>query len=482
VASKETAGPNRAFQAALSRAGISNNGLAKRIRHESARRGNPLYTDHGTVGRWLNKGQQPEAETAQLIATILSRELKQAITTSALGFTSTSTATAEAQLVRLDVEYPPDAGAATDGLSTLAGADTDGTAPERLRNWDVHAAPGVITGYLFGDGEPETTAVAQDDAPIDATSIRLTTAKLMELDFQLGGGHTRELLLPYFRSQVLPLFSALPQGAGRRDLFVATAELAQMLGWSAYDAGRHGAAQRYFVHALRLAREADDNLLGARLLANLSHQANYLGAFAHAVQLARAAQAAATGRGRSSQTTLAMLLAMEARALASLGDGAGSAGALARAELAMDRNNPGDDPEWIGYFDRAELAGEAAHCFRDLRRPTEASEFSALALPTDCPPRTRAFINVVNAAAALHSGRLDEAVDGVRNAVALAGSLKSSRYRRYVRDFVAAAVDLHGRDVRVVELLAVTASVVSNTGAIAEHDPPPPARHDLANL
>lgn len=174
---------------------MSNNGLARRIREESQRRGNPLYTDHGTVGRWLNKGQQPEAETAQLIATILSRELKHAVTTSALGFTSALASAPVAQLVRLNVEYPADAGAATDGLSTLASADTEGSSLERMRNWDVHATPGVITGYLFGDGEPETTAVARDDAPIDATSIRLTTAKLMELDFQLGGGHTRELLL-----------------------------------------------------------------------------------------------------------------------------------------------------------------------------------------------------------------------------------------------------------------------------------------------
>lgn len=455
------AGPNRAFQALLSRAGISNNGLARRIRQESERRGSPLYTDHGTVGRWLNKGQQPEAETAQLIATILSRELKQAITTSALGFTTASVSTPEAQLIRLDVEYPADAGAATEGLSALASADTDGTASERLRSWDVHAAPGVITGYLFGDGEPETTTVAADDAPIDATSIRLTTAKLMELDFQLGGGHTRSLLLPYFRSQVLPLFGALPRGGARRDLFVAAAELAQMLGWSAYDAGRHGAAQRYLVHALRLAREAADNLLGARLLSNLSHQANYLGAFSHAMHLARAAQAAAaTGRGRTSATTVAMLMAMEARALASLGDASGSAAALARAEQSMGRSNPDKDPEWIGYFDRAELAGEAAHCFRDLRRPAETGEFSTLALPPGCPPRTRAFINMVSATAALHAGRLDEAVDGARNAIALAGSLKSSRYRRYVRDFVSVAVELHPRDSRIVDLVAFTAPVI----------------------
>ena len=320
----------------------------------------------------------------------------------------------------------------------------------------------MISGYLFGDGQPETLAIVRDESPIDATSIRVTTANLMQLDFQLGGGHTRELLLYFFRAQVLPLFDSLPRGAQRRDLFVATAELAQMLGWSAYDAGRHGSAQRYFVHALRLAREGDDSLLGARLLSNLSHQANYLGDFTHAVQLARAAQSAATARGPASATTMAMLTSMEARALASLGDHRGSVGALARAEALMDRSDPSSDPDWISYFNRAELAGESAHCFRDLRRPEETRQFSVLALPVGTPPRTRAFINMVTAMGSLHGGLLDEAVETARAAVILASPLRSSRYRRYVRDFVAAAVQLHPRDARVVELVAFAAPIIDD--------------------
>lgn len=451
--------PNRAFVAVLAQSGMSNNGLARHVQAESHRRGVPVYPTHGSVGRWL-RGMQPEARTAQYIAAILSRKLRRAVTPAELGFTSSLDDESEIPEVRLDVEYPPDAEAATSGLRSVAGADLDDTRPERLRLWDVHAAPGVISSYLFGDGHPETLAVAPGATPIDATAIRLTTARLMDLDFQVGGGHTRELLLYFFRSQVLPLFDALPRGAPRRELFIATAELAQMLGWSAYDAGRHGAAQRYFVHGLRLSREADDDLLGARLLSNLSHQANYLGHFNHAVQLARAAQTAAA-RDVSSTTT-AMLLSMEARALASLHDHRGCAAALARAEAAMDHSDPTADPEWINYFDRAELAGEHAHCFRDLRRPNETRHFSTLALPVGTPPRTRAFINMVAAMGALHGKLLDEAVEIARSAVLLAGSLQSSRYRRYVRDFVQVAVALHPRDPRVVDLVAFTAAVTAS--------------------
>ena len=232
-----------------------------------------------------------------------------------------------------------------------------------------------------------------------------------------------------------------------------------MLGWSAYDSGRHGAAQRYFSYGLRLARDADDRLLGARLLSNLSHQANYLGHFTDAAQLARAAQSAASTV--PSPATMSMLCAMEARALASIGDGAGCAGALHRAETAFGSGSHDSDPEWIAYFDRAELAGEHAHCFRDLRRPEETRQFAGLAVrPLETPPRTRAFIGLVTAMGALHEGELDDAVTTAREAVVLAGSLESTRYRRYVSDFVDALVALHPRDPRVVDLVAFTAPLI----------------------
>lgn len=152
---------------------------------------------------------------------------------------------------------------------------------------------------------------------------------------------------------------------------------------------------------------------------------------------------------------------MEARALASLGDVQKSVRALSRAEESLSRGGRGDDPDWIRYFDRAELAGEAAHCYRDLRRPEETRVFGALAVADiSTPPRTRAFINMVTAMGALHEGLLDEAVDTAQKAIRLAGSLQSSRYRRYVTDFVQAAAELHPHDPRVVDLTAFTSQVV----------------------
>lgn len=131
-------------------------------------------------------------------------------------------------------------------------------------------------------------------------------------------------------------------------------------------------------------------------------------------------------------------------------------------DLLAARVHPGrtGGPGGKPYFDRGELAGEAAHCFRDLRRAVETAEFTLQALPDGTPARTRAFINMVSAAAALHAGHLDEAVNTARSAVALAGPLRSSRYQRYVRDFVRDAAALHPNDARVVDLVAFTSPVV----------------------
>src|SRR5262245_1482597 len=99
----------------------------------------------------------------------------------------------------------------------------------------------TITGYLFGDAS-ERSPTEQASRPVDAHAIRATTANLMQLDFQLGGGHTRELLLFFFRNSVVPLLSGNGRTtAAHAELLSAAAELTQMLGWSAYDSGRHGA-------------------------------------------------------------------------------------------------------------------------------------------------------------------------------------------------------------------------------------------------
>jgi hypothetical protein len=268
----------------------------------------------------------------------------------------------------------------------------------------------------------------------EVQAIRETVRLFLGLDFRYGGGHARTALAQFFEHTVMPLLSRNYSADVGKELFAAAAEAAELLGWTAYDLGQHGLAQRYLIQSLRLAQAGNDRTLSARVMASLSHQANYLGHYQAAAQLARAAQEGA--RSTVTPAVMAMFLAMEARALAGAGDARATSSVLCEAELAFARSDPANEPQWIAYFDAAELAGEAAHCFRDLRLPSRTQEFVMRAIETTAPgyERTLAFVRLVHAASLIHQESPEEAVHLATSVINDAGPLKSARYVRYLHD------------------------------------------------
>ncbi len=417
----------------MRQAGVSNKGLATRVRAEAAKIGHDIAPDHVSVRRWLD-GMRPHPGTVRCIAAALSAKLNRHVTLAEIGFDSVAEE-AEGEPIDDGAQYAPRSENAVDLIASLVSADISDSPALAASTWVSATAPGVISGYLFAEPQRIEYASSLSNMSTDiAGRIRATLRCLMSMDFQFGGGHTRKMLLTYWNTEIVPALRRRYPEVVARDVMSAAADAAQLLGWSAYDAGRHGAAQRYFVQGLRLAREANDRLMGGQILSNLSHQANYLGNFSEAIQFARAAQAATMGE--ASATVRAMFLAMEARALASIGDSQGCAVVLHRAERSFDQRNPGGDPDWISYFDAWELAGEAAHCFRDLGQARETLRFASQAIdPVRTPARTRAFIDMVSAAGVLRAGDLDQAVSTATDAVRIGGGLRSSRYLQYVADF-----------------------------------------------
>ncbi|MEU4841755.1 helix-turn-helix domain-containing protein [Nocardia testacea] len=330
------------------------------------------------------------------------------------------------------VDYPVDATSAIVLMDSLAEGDHQND-PALLSASAItsSASSKVVTGYLFGQSLSLATPEPLFGVAI-ADQIRSTVARMMTMDFQRGGGHVRQVLMRYYRAEVVPQLHAVHPALARREIFSAAAEVAQLLGWSAYDAGRHAAASRYFVQGLRMAAEAGDHLLGARLLANLSHQANFVGNYQDAVMYARAAQTALRGQGTPSVETMCVM--MEARGLASLADQRGASAAIHRADQLFERRNS-DEPTWIGYYDAAELAGDTSHCFRDLQLAPQTRASIRAALTDGTPPRTRAFIQMVAGDAALIAGDLEEAGALAAAAVINADGLQSARYLRYLSDF-----------------------------------------------
>ncbi|MGQ0778251.1 MAG: helix-turn-helix domain-containing protein [Pseudonocardiales bacterium] len=78
--------PNRLLAAVMAEAGVSNKGLAARVRALAERNGHPISSDHVSARRWLD-GSVPRGCTAEYIALALGAKLGRRVTPTDLGMT-----------------------------------------------------------------------------------------------------------------------------------------------------------------------------------------------------------------------------------------------------------------------------------------------------------------------------------------------------------------------------------------------------------
>jgi tetratricopeptide (TPR) repeat protein len=270
----------------------------------------------------------------------------------------------------------------------------------------------------------------------DVDRFRTTVQMFVQLDDRFGGGHARDALIQYLRTDAERLLRGRYTEAVGRALFSATAEATLLAAWMSYDSMPGSSlAQRYFIQALALAEAGNDRLLGASVLDAMSHQATYTGRFGEAANLARAA---VTGtRGLATATLTAHFHTMEARALARLGDAKGCDHALADAVREFERRNPGDDPAWIRYFNDSELSAEFGHCLRDLGRAADAEQYASRSLIAvdGAFARSDFFVTMVLADAHLASGELEQACAVALKALTEGEQIRSARCVGYLREF-----------------------------------------------
>ncbi|MGH8966301.1 MAG: helix-turn-helix domain-containing protein, partial [Actinomycetes bacterium] len=132
---------------------------------------------------------------------------------------------------------------------------------------------GLLTGaaltvpahqWLIRDPEPLVSGLSSgrvSAALADRLPVMITTLRTM--DDVAGGGTVLSLAQQAFGWVARLLDQAsYDERIGRR-LYIALAELGQLAGWAAHDAGRPGLGQRYHVAALHAAHSADDRPLGA---------------------------------------------------------------------------------------------------------------------------------------------------------------------------------------------------------------------------
>jgi len=305
-------------------------------------------------------------------------------------------------------------------------------APIEPAAWNAAAFAWLVAHPDKGLPEPRTgPAVGLPDVARVREAIRLFD----QLDGKFGGVHTRRALIQYLKDDATALLRGTYTSEVGRDLYAAVSEAALLAAWSSYDAGLHGIAQRYFIQALRLAESANDRRLAASVLSAMSHQANFVGHHDEAADLARAAQTGITATPSPALT--AQFQAMEARALARPGDTRSCELALSATERSFEHASAGTDPEFIAYFDEAELSAEFAHSFRDLGQPARAIEYAtrALAASDGSYPRSDFFVTMVLADAYADQNEPEQACQTALSALRVGESLTSARCDRYLREF-----------------------------------------------
>ncbi|MEV6601975.1 XRE family transcriptional regulator [Actinoplanes sp. NPDC051346] len=409
---------------------MSHKAFARAVREASARHGQPLKCGHTSVSRWLS-GMRPRGLVPMYIAEALSVRLSRSVTLAEIGFPS-----AEVLPDDFGTTYEDSVDVTTETLAQLWRADVADD-PQILRA-PAHGTAGIAAALSWlvrgQSASPRATTAGRRVGLPDIEAFRATVSAFSNLDNAYGGGQARKALVQFLGAEGTALLRGAYSEPVGRQLHAAVSEATLLAAWTAYDAGVHGVAQRYFIQALRLAQGAGDALLAGSVLDAMSHQATFLRRHREAVDLARAAR---TGtQGKATATLNAHFYAMEARALACGGDAKGSLSALSEASRLFEQRRPEDDPAWIGYFDVAELNAEFSHCLRDLGRHREAAMYASESL-TAAGTSTRSdfFVSMVLAAGHAGQGDPESAFRAAGEALTAGLSLKSARCLDYLRNF-----------------------------------------------
>lgn len=306
----------------------------------------------------------------------------------------------------------------------------------------------------------------------DVARIRAVTALYRSLDYEVGGGAIRRDV-NRFAHVVTTLLNHGDAAAVREPLLTAVAEVRQLAGWTAFDAGRHADAQRHLLAAERTAAAGGDLRLVARVRYCQARQFQYLRHNRDAIDALRLARDHLGTHG--TPAIAAMLDGLEASSLADLGDHAAAAQRLASATDAFERIDPANEPAWMAFYDRGELLAQYGRVHRDMARHDATHAKSAVRWTTDAigdlgPQKLRSTVlNEIGLCSALFlADEPEQAIEVGHALLGHAGQVKSARVVERIRN-LRRDVGRHMRDARVRELSV----------AMARFDMPGPGAADI---
>lgn len=401
--------------------------MARHLRERGRERGHPLNTGRDGVSHW-EKGREPDPDTQLLIADLLGIPL------AALHGRPWPEWLAQDPLQR-PVARPWTLLGAAQSLADLAGSATVDATRREL----VLISGGALTATLLAWITADPTAAGQittgqriGEAAV--TRIEQRAQALRKMDDADGGG-----IILKETSSALALVSGLINNRSYSDqhrgrLFAVASDLARQRAAAVFDV--HGwSADDVFDTALRDARIAGDDALGANVLNFWTVCAYNTGRYTDAEAMASAGLAAV--RGRSTPRVEAMLTSRRGRARAHLGD-ARCWRDFDIAEALLADADQHTDPDWAYWFDQAELTGARASSHRDMNQPRPAEDAFAQVRALIDPGhiRTTALYTARQADAQLAQGEVERACKTAHHALDLTESISSHRSTEPLLDLV----------------------------------------------
>lgn len=330
-----------------------------------------------------------------------------------------------------------DAATATSVVGPSGGALAEEDESVKRRKFVTNAAAVVFTSTtLAADQLDWLTNLPQTPVPgrigmSDVKQVEASTRALRALDYQYGGGACRDAVVAQL-SWGQRLIPATATDVVRQSLFRALADLQNLAGWTTFDVGMLDASRGHFSRAIEFAKQSGDHGLMSNVLYRMGRVYLHHQAPNEALKLFQLGQICAQDSG--SELAVAVLCANEAWAYAMMNEPDHAVKLMNRARSEFERSNLDEAPDWVKFFDETDIHAMigTVHTVlseRDVKHSAIAipAITKALAGYNDAMARSRAFNLTALATNHLRQGDVDHGVRVGRDALALAGGLKSAR-------------------------------------------------------
>ncbi|MEU6154709.1 hypothetical protein ABZ816_32435 [Actinosynnema sp. NPDC047251] len=215
--------------------------------------------------------------------------------------------------------------------------------------------------------------VSGEASMLDVASLNDARNHFEVMYRNLGGPVTQDRLTRFLSERVSPLLAQAQSQGNPQQLYRATGGLVALAGVCAYDSENHGAAQRHFQDALRLAGKAGDSGFRAYVLALIVNQAIALGDSRRAIGLSELALKVDESLSGALQ---ADLYGMQAKAYAQLRDTEATYRSMSLAEASAAGIDSGVGPAEIGYIQKGLTEAHFVDALTELGDLVPAQRYS----------------------------------------------------------------------------------------------------------